>query len=745
MIVRVTGRLPGVSGVLLAIAAAACGESGRGTAQATPAGEPAPADAAPVVVREPPRIERTIWRLAPNRHLAHDVAGGDLVIDAGAPGFARYTRFGLPAPRWRRGEVDGEPAAALVARAGALDLPLTAAQAGAARELRLRVHAARAGRVTLELDGDAVAEVAVGPGWQELAVPYDRWREGEHRLVVRTRAGLHLRWIHVARRPVADPLAGPTWVDGALHVPDEAGLAWYLQVPEGAALVADVSEGCAIDVAATTGDATAITGRLAGPAARVELSRLAGAVARVELIARECPAGGHVRDARITVPGAAPPAPPDGPPPRFVILWVMDTLRADRVPTFTPGARAETPHLDALGRTAAVFRGHYVGGNESQVSHASMFTGLYPAVHTIRTAGARQNFTIPRDLPILGRILRDAGVHTIGVTGNGFVNESGGYARGFREFRNLMREKGVKNGVIFGDRMLDDLVPRLAKARDGADGPVFAFLGTIDTHSPLIARKPWIDRYSKGYRGPMRRSVRADVLGLIRGKMGCHTVPPPAEIERLRAMYDSAISYQDALVGELQARLAELGIAEETMIVITSDHGEELFEEDRCGHGASLRESLVRVPMLVHYPPRFAARVVDEGTEGVDVLPTILDALGIPVPAGVQGASLRGLAAGDGAGWPQPAFASQYEYAFAMRLGRWKARVGKRGTPLVYDLEADPDERTDLAATRPYERRYLTDHLGLYLSERARWTKATWGVVSNMTEHGARALEEPPR
>jgi arylsulfatase A-like enzyme len=132
--------------------------------------------------------------------------------------------------------------------------------------------------------------------------------------------------------------------------------------------------------------------------------------------------------------------------------------------------------------------------------------------------------------------------------------------------------------------------------------------------------------------------------------------------------------------------------------------------------------------------------VVDEGSEGVDILPTILDAVGAPVQDYFQGRSLRTLAAGDGAGWTQPSFASQYEYAFAMRMGTWKARVGKTGRPMVHDMAADPDEMVDVARERPTERRWLTDHLGLYLAYRERWQKSTWGVVSNMTEQGVQEL-----
>ena len=85
-----------------------------------------------------------------------------------------------------------------------------------------------------------------------------------------------------------------------------------------------------------------------------------------------------------------------------------------------------------------------------------------------------------------------------------------------------------------------------------------------------------------------------------RGEMGCSIVPPPRDVERLRAIYDSAVSYQDARLGDLMVALERWGMKDETMIVVTADHGEEWFEDGRCGHGASLRDSLVRVPLLVH-------------------------------------------------------------------------------------------------------------------------------------------------
>ena len=149
------------------------------------------------------------------------------------------------------------------------------------------------------------------------------------------------------------------------------------------------------------------------------------------------------------------------------------------------------------------------------------------------------------------------------------------------------------------------------------------------------------------------------------------------------------------------------------------------------------------MPLLIHDPSRFpGGTVVDEGAEGVDLLPTMEQALGRPLFAAAQGAALESLAQGVGRGWARPSYASMYEYAHAMRIGRWKARVGRSGVPLIGDMVDDPNETKDLVATRPVERRMLTDDLGLFLALRTQWKKSTWGVVTAMTPAGAAALDE---
>jgi arylsulfatase A-like enzyme len=689
--------------------------------------------------------------LVDHRHAAHRLVDGELVIDAAGIGLARYTRFGVPARRWRYGRrVDGERAA-VADRQAPLEIPLGGEQARAAAQVQLRVHGRAGQAIGLRVNGRraTAAPVRLAVGWQTVAlrVPPLQLGVGENQLVIETlrpRGAIAVQWLRIgaASAPATDPRAAARFdvAADAVELARDAALVWYVTVPEGGHLVAAVPAGCTVEVRASNSDGAFAGGALRATTDRVDLTPMAGRVVALSLTARDCERA-RIGAPRILMPGPASTPLPPAAPPRYVILWVMDTLRAISVPLFSPGARARTPHLDELARSSAVFRQYYVQGNESQTSHATVWTGVYPAVHRVRGAGVGGVDRIPRRLAVLAELLAAAGYATAGSTANGFVTDWGGYARGFATYRNLMRETGAINGLVLGERVVGSALAQLARSRPGK---AYQLIGTVDSHAPWIARRPWIDEYSPPpYDGPFQEQATADVLGLRRGSMGCGNVPPPREIERLRAIYDSTISYQDAQLGRVIAQLRSWGIWDETMLIVTADHGEELFEHGQCGHGSSARDLLVRVPLLLRAPGRVPGGViVDEGAEGVDLLPTILDVVGAPPLEAAQGRSLVPLAQGEGRGWAQPSYSSMFEYAHAMRIGRWKIRVGSDGAPIVSDLVEDPLERTNLAQARAVERRMLTDHIGLFLALRAVWRKREWGVVTRMTAAGAAALDE---
>ena len=694
------------------------------------------------------RIEHAVFKLVDNRHAAHRAVDGDFVIDGGDIGFARYTRFGLPVARWHLGRlVKGERAATADALAS-IEVPLTAQQAKAA-QLVMRVHAQGKLATTLKVNGRAAggkAQMTLDDGWQVVGIPIEAGRllEGENELAFETngKGRISIAWMRLAGPTASteDPRLAATFdaSSSTIELASGASLSWYVTIPDGANLVADVPAPCRVEVQARAGDASSAGGLLGGNGAHVDLSSMTGKVVRMTMTTRDC-AGATIGAPRVTIHGPEPKPEAVSTPPRYVIVWVMDATRAQSIAAFTPGARAQTPTLDELAKTGAVFRQYYVQGNESQTSHTSMWTSLYPAVHGVRLAGQNQLSVInPRFATIAGQ-LKAAGFQTLAVTGNGFVSSDGGYHRNFDEFRNLMREGNVPNDVLYGNVIVDLAIKRLDAHRDK---PTYMFIGTVDNHSPWVARRPWVDIYSPNYHGPFIDYGTAEGLGLRPDSMGCSIIPPPADLERLRAIYDSEISYTDNQIGRLVAQLKTWGIWDQTMLLITADHGEELFEEQRCGHGGSLRETLLRVPLLIHDPTRFpGGTIVEEGAECVDLMPTILAAVGAGPVAAAQGAALEPLAQGVGRGWVRPSYTSMYEYAHAMRIGRWKIRVSQYAVPVIGDMVGDPDEMKDAGPTHPVERRMLTDNLGLFLTLRAQWKKAISGVTTNVTPAGAAALD----
>jgi arylsulfatase A-like enzyme len=209
------------------------------------------------------------------------------------------------------------------------------------------------------------------------------------------------------------------------------------------------------------------------------------------------------------------------------------------------------------------------------------------------------------------------------------------------------------------------------------------------------------------------------------------------EINHVRAIYDSNISYQDDLLGKLVEKLTAWGIYDKTMIIVTADHGDELWEEaDRVGHGGSQRETVLHVPMIIHYPPLFPATKVTAGTEGIDIEPTLADVLGVPFDSEWQGTSLLPIAQGAGE-YPLLAMSSAYENMHAGRIGHWKLQLKGGGTPRVWNLAKDPDERTDLWGKAHIGERLLLDPMWLMRSWNVEWKKSQWGNAASVSSRFA--------
>ena len=263
------------------------------------------------------------------------------------------------------------------------------------------------------------------------------------------------------------------------------------------------------------------------------------------------------------------------------------------------------------------------------------------------------------------------------------------------------------------------------------------YLGLIDTHVTWRAKQPWLDKYDPGYKGKFEQSYGDDGPGGSNGKGLSEK-----EQNHVRALYDSNISYQDELLGKLVEKLQSWGIYDKTMIILTADHGDELWEEaDRVGHGGSQRETLLHVPLIIHYPPMFPASRVKAGVETLDIVPTLADVLGVPTDAEWQGASLLSLANGAD-GYPLLAFSSSYENMHAGRIGHWKLQLKGGGTPRLWNLAKDPDEKKDVWGSSPIGERLLLDPMWMLRAWNVEWKKSQWGNAAAVSSRFAADLGE---
>lgn len=729
--------------VCLLLAAAACGkgkkssssEPGAGSAATEPAGSAATAAPPRAPEKAPSRgPEHSVYSLVDNRLSAHLGRGGALVLPAGSAGFAKYLRIGntmkKPTLPWALKQRSGDlPVARMTGKTASVYLPLTAAQA-ATQTVWLRANAAREQAFTLQV-GDQKLNSTLPAGWSTVSVPTGSLlKEGENGLTLFTGdAGIEVEWIAVG---AAAPGDGATrFYDAAakaLLLPEGGSLTWYVQLPEKGLVTGNLSDGsCEVAVSATAEDGATASGALRGLGSAVDLAALGGKAARLELTGKGC-ASAALTDAALVVPGEAPKV-TRGEAPSYVVMVIMDSLRADRVRAFNPKAKPEAPTFEKLAETSALFRTTFVQGNESRVSHSSIWTSLYPINH----GNLGEKDKLDPKWTTIDEVAKAARMYVAGVSGNGYIRPAKGYGSAWDQFSNHIEEElGLKGQDIFDKGQ---------KWIEGKKEPWFLYLGTIDTHVSWRAKKPWIDQYDPGYKGRFEETFSGeDAAKAATGKLTL----TDREKDHVRAIYDSNVSYQDDLLRQLIEKLTAAGIWDKTMLIITADHGDEQWEDGRVGHGASLRNQLVHVPLLVHYPPLLPAGSVFEGAEVIDITPTVADALGVAASPDWQGESLIPLAHGVGRGGQRMAMSSMYEGSHSGRIGTWKVRVAGTGKPELYDLAADDAELTDVygQAGSAIPARMLLDPLWMLRQWNREWKKSQWGNAANVTSRFAADLGE---
>jgi arylsulfatase A-like enzyme len=315
--------------------------------------------------------------------------------------------------------------------------------------------------------------------------------------------------------------------------------------------------------------------------------------------------------------------------PTNVVVVSIDALRADHVGVYGY-ERDTTPHLDALAAESAVFRNVYAAAPWTLPSHISMLTGLDCRTHRVYYEGDR----LDPARRTLASILRANGYTCGAVTGGGFVNAIFGFSKGFESY-------GMDEGEIGAANLAENSARLVAGWLDvNADRPFFLFLHTYQVHTPYHPPEAYAGRYLSPGDGRKSWDFVANLGGWT------HTFRPLPELERLEAvgLYDAEIRYTDeALIGPLIEKLKALGVYDRTLLIVTSDHGTEFFDHGGWHHTWSLYNGTIKVPLIVKFPgKRFAGRSVSPAVRSIDIVPTVLETLGIGFEAETfDGRSLR--------------------------------------------------------------------------------------------------------
>lgn len=700
--------------------------SGEGAEGAAPAG----GSAASV----PTSGRVTAFDLATNQLLAHLHSGGALVVPMGSPSAARYTQ-GQWKSAWFLGErVDGEPVAMTDGVQGMLRVPLDAASCASGCKLRIRLHPyGEAQRVDVFVNDTRMPTLSLETGMRtyELAVPAGAVTDGENRIrlhfrrsvaVGTRRSAAAVAWLTLGGPGGADPppASAVLSTDGALDGGAFDTLEWYTVLPRDGAFEVTPrgSDGATFHVSVRADGAApvAVEGPADGKPRVVDLAGLAGEGVRISLQAK-----GSVtwQDARITVPAPRALTPPA--PARNVIIWMVDTLRVDRLNSYNPKTHVKTPTMDRLAREGVRVSAVTVQGAHSIPSHASLLSGLHPDVHGHISAETK----LSKDLELVSETFSSAGFQTAAFLSNGYVSTKWGFKQGWSIYKNYIRdEQPAHSGA-----MLKDILPWIDRHKGDR---MFMYLATVDPHVAYHWRDDYAGAYDPDpYGGPVPRSISGHFLNAIQqGKVRL----TDRDKKHLVATYDGEVSYNDAQLARLIAHLEELGILDDTLIVVTSDHGEEMFEHGSVGHGQSLYQELISVPLLLWRKGALpAARVVDTDAEIVDVAPTVLSLAGLAPVDAHQGADLAHQIFGQAPDLPRPAFAEKGTLARSLKIGRWKYILRGGDNDDLFDLDADPREQTDAKESKPVAHRAMRDVMGIWLAYGERWSKRRWGVPSNHT------------
>ena len=415
---------------------------------------------------------------------------------------------------------------------------------------------------------------------------------------------------------------------------------------------------------------------------------------------REASAAG--RDAVAAAPppagapgGSTPPAEREQPPPESILLWIVDTLRVDRL-GFHGHDRPVSPNFDALAERSTVFDRAVAQSSWTRPTVATLLTGVGPERHGIREL----NHGLDASFATLPEMLRDLGYATAGFSANANVTGATGFEQGFDRFEYDAVDVDTLAGWALD--WLDEV------AAESPDRPFFLMILSVEPHAAFDPAEPFRERFAAG--------VEDRELGTVahmRALSDKKAPSTPEVVDQLFLLYDAEIAWNDHVFGEFRRELERRG--RHPAVVVVADHGEAFEERGVFGHAWDLHREVLDIPFFIHRPGQTEGSRVPAPVQQADLLPTLIELAGGQPARGIDGDSLLPLL---GPGSPAAATADGFadrpllstmdtfrRPAASLVHGRYKLieqrRAGHGPSRRLFDRVADPEELHDLSAERP--------------------------------------------
>ncbi len=593
--------------------------------------------------------------------------------------------------------------------------------------------------VTLAVNETDITAFAMEPGWHSyrVEIPKSRLRRGLNRLVLRYeyapprppalgksgRSRQAVIWDRLGYSPTVGGDARVRQVESGLVLPYGSRVEYYFRARRASLLILDglqrIEGGqgqLEIEIAREGSEPTIVLLGTQRRTASFELGSEGGLVRlSVSALPRIAGADGELLLVRPRVaaplsltgtdtPRGSSVAPPTGRP--NIIVYLVDTLRADRLGCYGY-SRPLSPNIDAFAAEATLFENAVAQSPWTRPSVVSVFTGLWPRSHGVN--GPRDRLAV--EATTLAEVLREDGYATVGFIAQPNVARRFGLNQRFDTYRLHPRSK------TSGRRLNEAFENWLDSRAAGDQRPIFLYLHTVEPHSPYNPPAQYRQRFAAGVKTAVGKA--AFLKAVKRGEI------PVTEslVGDLTALYDAEVAFSDATFGALVEILKQRGLYDNSIVIFLSDHGEEFNEHGRWEHGKSLHGQLLDVPLIIRFPDFAHGRRVEAPVQHIDVLPTLLDYVGLETPRFVQGNSLLALLTGTG----EPGEVARQLYSFVDLGGIRATSVTNAEWRLIlpdsprfgfaselYDRRVDREERRNLASERPI----VAGHLETLLAAR---------------------------